>query len=55
MNKKTKLPENYNLLDPEIIENPYEAYEVYRDKAPPWVLAKSRFGYVYWDCFSNVL
>ena len=34
MNKKTKLPENYNLLDPEIIENPYEAYEVYRDKAP---------------------
>lgn len=34
MNKKIKSPENYNLLDPDVIESPYEAYKVYREEAP---------------------
>ena len=41
MNKKIKSPENYNLLDPDVIESPYEAYKVYREDAQ-YIIVKIR-------------
>ena len=43
MDKNKKLPENYNLLDPRVIESPYEAYSVYREKAPVFLSPDTGF------------
>ena len=43
MDKKLKTPNNYNLLDPVVIENPYEAYEVYRNQSPVYKSPETGF------------
>jgi cytochrome P450 len=43
MNKKLKTPNDYNLLDPVVIENPYEAYEVYRNQSPVYKSPETGF------------
>ncbi|MEC9458561.1 MAG: cytochrome P450 [Pseudomonadota bacterium] len=43
MDKKIKTPNDYNLLDPVVIENPYEAYEVYRSQSPVYKSPETGF------------
>ncbi|SVA15556.1 uncharacterized protein METZ01_LOCUS68410, partial [marine metagenome] len=43
MDKIEKLPKNFNLLDPKVIEDPYEAYSVYREKAPVFLSPDTGF------------
>ncbi len=43
MDKKIKTPNDYNLLDPVVIENPYEAYEVYRNQSPVYKSPETGF------------
>ncbi len=43
MDKKIKTPNDYSLLDPAVIENPYEAYEVYRSQSPVYKSPETGF------------
>ena len=38
-----KSPEDFNLLDPDVIENPYEAYEFFRNNSPVYLSPHTGF------------
>ena len=43
MKEVSKKPENYNLLDPKVIESPYDAYAAYRENAPVYLSPDTGF------------
>tara|TARA_B100000029_G_scaffold422834_1_gene429737 strand:- start:16 stop:1287 length:1272 start_codon:yes stop_codon:yes gene_type:complete len=43
MKEVSKDPESYNLLDPKVIESPYDAYAAYRENAPVYLSPDTGF------------